>query len=66
MLQVREGDDILVVTTKGKMIRLHADEITSQGRNTMGVRIIELDADDQVGNLARVEAEQPSPEASSE
>jgi DNA gyrase subunit A len=66
MLQVREGDDILVVTTKGKMIRLHADEITSQGRNTMGVRIIELDADDQVGNLARVEAEQASPEASSE
>ena len=58
MLQVREGDDILVVTTKGKMIRLHADEITSQGRNTMGVRIIDLDADDQVGNLARVEAEQ--------
>ena len=67
MLQVREGDDILVVTTKGKMIRLHADEITSQGRNTMGVRIIELDADDQVGNLARVEAEQAAaPEASSE
>ncbi|HKX00871.1 MAG TPA: DNA gyrase subunit A, partial [Methylomirabilota bacterium] len=66
MLQVLEGDDILVVTTKGKMIRLHADEITSQGRNTMGVRIIDLDADDQVGNLARVEAEQAAPEASSE
>ena len=66
MLQIREGDDILVVTTKGKMIRLHADEITSQGRNTMGVRIIDLDADDQVGNLARVDAEQASPEASSE
>ena len=66
MLQVREGDDILVVTTKGKMIRLHADEVTSQGRNTMGVRIIDLDADDQVGNVARVEAEQAAPETSSE
>jgi DNA gyrase subunit A len=66
MLQVREGDDILVVTTKGKIIRVHADEVTSQGRNTMGVRIIDLDADDQVGNLARVEAEQPAPEAPSE
>ena len=66
MLQVREGDDILVVTTKGKIIRLHADEVTSQGRNTMGVRIIDLDADDQVGNLARVEAEQAAPEVSSE
>jgi DNA gyrase subunit A len=66
LLQVREGDDILVVTTKGKIIRLHADEVTSQGRNTMGVRIIELDADDQVGNIARVEAEQASSEVSSE
>jgi len=65
MLQVREGDDILVVTTKGKIIRLHADEVTSQGRNTMGVRIIDIDADDQVGNLARVEAEQASPEVPS-
>ena len=36
--------------------------MTSQGRNTMGVRIIDLDAEDQVGNLARVEAEQASPE----
>ncbi|HEX7788061.1 MAG TPA: DNA gyrase subunit A [Methylomirabilota bacterium] len=62
MLQVREGDDILVVTTKGKIIRVHANEVTSQGRNTMGVRIIDLDAEDQVGNLARVDAEQVTPE----
>jgi DNA gyrase subunit A len=66
MLQVREGDDILVVTTKGKIIRVHANEVTSQGRNTMGVRIIDLDADDQVGNIACVEAEQVSPEGSSQ
>ncbi|HYB41956.1 MAG TPA: DNA gyrase C-terminal beta-propeller domain-containing protein, partial [Candidatus Methylomirabilis sp.] len=58
MLQVRAGDDVLVVTTKGKIIRVRADEVTSQGRNTMGVRIIELDPDDQVGSIARVEAEQ--------
>ena len=65
MLQVRAGDDVLVVTTKGKIIRVRADEVTSQGRNTMGVRIIELDADDQVGSIARVEAEQaPAAETS--
>ncbi len=58
MLQIREGDDILVVTTNGKMIRIHGDDITSQGRNTMGVRIIDLDAEDRVGSVARVEAEQ--------
>ena len=58
MLQIRETDDILVVTPKGKMIRIHGGDITSQGRNTMGVRVIDLDADDRVGSIARVEAEQ--------
>jgi DNA gyrase subunit A len=61
MLQVRESDDILLVTTKGKVIRIHAGEVSSQGRNTMGVRIIDLDADDRVGSIARVEAEAPAP-----
>jgi len=58
MLLVRDEHDVLVVTTKGKIIRVHAAEVTSQGRNTMGVRIIDLDPDDQVGSVARVEAEQ--------
>jgi DNA gyrase subunit A len=58
MLQIRETDDILVVTTKGRMIRIHGGDITSQGRNTMGVRVIDLDSDDRVGSIARVEAEQ--------
>ncbi len=61
MLQVRSGDDMLLVTTKGKVIRIRADEVSSQGRNTMGVRIIDLDADDRVGSIARVEAETPAP-----
>src|SRR5262245_14829287 len=61
MLQVREGDDILIITTKGKMIRFPADEVSSQGRNTWGVRIIDLEPDDRVGSVARVEAETPTP-----
>jgi len=66
MLQVRQGNDMLVITSKGKMIRLHVDDVTSQGRNTMGVRIIDIDADDQVGSIARLEAEQaPQPESAS-
>jgi DNA gyrase subunit A len=64
MLQVREGDDILVVTTKGKIIRVHAEDVSSQGRNTMGVRIIDLESDDRVGSVARVEAEQTPAETS--
>jgi len=61
MLQVRDGDDILVVTTKGKMIRFHVSDVSSQGRNTWGVRIIDLEADDRVGSVARVESESTAP-----
>jgi DNA gyrase subunit A len=64
MLQVRDEDDVLVCTTKGKLIRIHAADVSSQGRNTWGVRIIDLEPDDRVGSIARVEAEQPASEPS--
>jgi DNA gyrase subunit A len=57
MVQVAPDDDILLVTTKGKVIRFPAEDVSSQGRNTWGVRVIDLDPDDRVGSLARVEAE---------
>jgi DNA gyrase subunit A len=57
MVQVGSGDEILLVTTKGKVIRFPAEDVSSQGRNTWGVRVIDLEADDRVGSLARVEAE---------
>jgi DNA gyrase subunit A len=63
MLQVREGDDLLVITTKGKMIRMHVAGVRSQGRNTMGVRIIDIENDDRVGSIARLDAEQAPAEA---
>src|SRR6266446_5047983 len=61
MLQVHDGDDILVVTTNGKMIRFHAADVSSQGRNTWGVRIIDLEPDDRVGSVARVDSESAAP-----
>lgn len=63
VVQVRSTDDILVVTTKGMIIRMHAPDVSSQGRNTWGVRVIDLDPDDQVGSVARVEAEQVESES---
>jgi DNA gyrase subunit A len=57
MVQVRAGDDILIVTTKGKLIRFPAEDVSSQGRNTWGVRVIDVEADDRVGSLARLTTE---------
>src|SRR5439155_1591090 len=53
--------EVMIATKQGKIIRFHAADVSSQGRNTWGVRIIELDADDHVGSVARVEAESAAP-----
>ena len=42
----------------------HVVDDSSQGRNTWGVRMIDLDQDDRVGSIARVDAEQAPAEAS--
>ena len=40
--QVLPKDDVMLVTNKGKMIRIHVGEISEQGRNTQGVRLISM------------------------
>jgi DNA gyrase subunit A len=40
--QVLPKDDLMLVTNKGQMIRIHVGEISEQGRNTQGVRLITL------------------------
>jgi DNA gyrase subunit A len=61
MLQVRETDDVLVVTAQGTIIRFRVADVSSRGRNTWGVRIIDLGAEDRVASVARVEAESAAP-----
>jgi DNA gyrase subunit A len=61
MLQVRDTDDVLIITTKGKIIRMGSTDVSSQGRNTLGVRMIDLETDDRVGSVARVDAESGAP-----
>ncbi len=45
-LQVREGDEIMLMAAKGKVLRCRVDEFREIGRNTQGVRILELEGDD--------------------
>ncbi|GAH89939.1 unnamed protein product, partial [marine sediment metagenome] len=41
-------DEVIVITRKGKSIRLRAENISLIGRNTSGPRIIRLGKDDEV------------------
>jgi DNA gyrase subunit A len=52
--EVNDNDDLMIITQKGKIIRMHSKDIRSMGRNTQGVRIIKLGVEDSIGGVTRV------------
>jgi DNA gyrase subunit A len=56
--EVIPGDGLMVITRHGVIIRLPVDDIRVIGRNTQGVKIINLDAGDSVMDVARVVSEE--------
>lgn len=44
-IQVRNDDEIMIVTNLGKLIRMPANSISTYGRNTKGVRLISMEKD---------------------
>ncbi len=52
--QVTEDDQLMLVTYKGKIIRLRIKDIRIIGRNTQGVRLIDLESGERVVSLARL------------
>jgi DNA gyrase subunit A len=56
--EVKEKDDVVIVTDRGVVIRQHASDIRIAGRNTQGVRLIKLDAGDAVSDVASVPSDE--------
>ena len=52
---VNEGDEIILSTDKGRVIRCAVKEIRSAGRNTQGVRIFKLSGDEKVVSAIKVD-----------
>jgi DNA gyrase subunit A len=52
---VKEDEDLMIITALGTIIRTDMSGISSMGRNTQGVRLINIKEDDEVATLARVE-----------
>ncbi|CAM6055141.1 unnamed protein product [Sphagnum tenellum] len=46
--QVSAKDDVMLVSNKGQMIRIHVGEISEQGRNTQGVRLFSLSQNEKL------------------
>jgi len=70
-LQVRDSDQIMLMAAQGKVLRCKVGDLREIGRNTQGVRILDLDGDeDRVVAAARLaetgEREDPAPEDATE
>ncbi|HEY9276254.1 MAG TPA: DNA gyrase subunit A [Candidatus Nanopelagicaceae bacterium] len=57
-LIVKEGDEILLITSSGVVMRTPVKEVRETGRDTMGVRVVNLDQGVEVVSLAKVSEEE--------
>ncbi len=56
-LQVTDDDDIMLISDGGTLVRTHANEISTLGRNTQGVTLIRLRDNENLVGLARIQSE---------
>ncbi|TDI96094.1 MAG: DNA gyrase subunit A [Deltaproteobacteria bacterium] len=54
ILQVSHEDEIMLITSAGKILRMHVKGIPTMGRNTQGVRLMEPGEDEKVVSIARL------------
>ena len=54
LIQVREEDEIVMITNSGKLIRTTANNISLHGRNTQGVKLMDVDAEDKIVSISKV------------
>jgi DNA gyrase subunit A len=60
---VRDIDDIMLITTGGMVNRTHVSEIRVVGRNTQGVRVMNLKEGDKIASIAQVAREEDEAQA---
>ncbi len=53
-LTVTEEDELMLITTKGQMVRTRVAEVRAVGRNTMGVKLMDLKSGEKLQAIARV------------
>jgi len=57
LLEVVDNDDLMIITSRGVLIRQPVSSIRSIGRNTQGVKLIRLDDGDSIAAVTRVQEE---------
>ncbi|WP_316572314.1 DNA gyrase subunit A [Neobacillus sp. YIM B06451] len=62
MKTVTGEEDLMLITTSGVLIRIPVDSISKVGRNTIGVKLINIKDNESVATVAKVEREEEKPE----
>ena len=63
LMEVLAEDEVMIITRAGKVIRSPVSQVRVAGRNTQGVKLVEVDKGDEVSAVARVVPDdKPSPE----
>src|SRR5215210_2530140 len=57
MKAVCDGDELMLITEKGILMRTRVSEIRETGRNAAGVRLIKIDDGDRLVAMAKIDAE---------
>ena len=65
-VQVMDGEEIMLITDQGTMVRTGVDEVSVLSRNTQGVRLIRLKPNEQLSGLERIEESEDDDEDSAE
>ncbi len=65
-VQVQEEDEIILISDQGTLVRTRVSEISVLGRNTQGVRLINLSGEEKLVGIRRVEASLEASECDSE
>jgi DNA gyrase subunit A len=61
----KESDKLMLITNKGQMVRTRVKEIRETGRNTMGVKLMDLRNDEKLQAIAPVVSQAEEEEAQS-
>jgi DNA gyrase subunit A len=54
VMPVKEDDEVMIITSQGKLVRLEASDIRETGRSAQGVRVITLSEEDEVASASLV------------
>ena len=54
LIQVRDEDEVVMITSSGKLIRTLAGNISLHGRNTQGVNLMDVEGEDKIVSIGKV------------